>query len=251
MDALAQIAIGNLSIRAAPSVAAERLGIIPHPQSAFVLAGPVQEDGYTWYELGSPGIVSAAECAVEFPPFHCTGWVGWAAGTTPTGDRWILPVELDCPLERDTTTYVSMDAMTRLACAGGDEWRLATYFAPLPVGRGCYQVWLIDPFWMDPACALRFPQPVERETDTDTSIQVFIGPSLGDCIPSACPPFDELRGSWVEVLGHLDDPVAETCTSVLQFPEAPTPQPDPDVTIFKCRLSFVVTELTPTTPPTP
>ena len=59
--------------------------------------------------------------------------------------------------------------------------------------------------------------------------------------------------SWVEVVGHLDDPVAETCTYVLnsQVDEAPSPPPDPDLAVFRCRLNFVVTELTATTPPTP
>jgi hypothetical protein len=128
-----------------------------------------------------------------------------------------------------------------------------TYLAPMAAGRGCFPVWLIDPFWMDPACALVFPQPVERQTDIDMSIQAFIRPALGDCVPGACLPFDELKGSWVEIIGHLDDPVAETCTSVLNesIDQAPYPPPHPDLTTFRCRLNLVVTEVTATTPPTP
>ena len=141
---------------------------------------------------------------------------------------------------------------TRLACAGDDGWRLVTYLAPLAAGRGRFPVWFIDRFWMEPAGALFFPQPIESQTDIDMSIQGFIEPELGDCVPGGCP-FDELKGSWVEVVGHLDDPVAETCTSVLnsQVDEAPSPPPDPDLTVFRCRLNFVVTELTATTAPTP
>lgn len=252
VDELARTTVEDLSVRTEPAIAAERLGLLVPLQIVFVYAGPVEADGYTWYQLASLANLFGAACSSETPPsFKCTPWVGWAAATTPAGDRWLQPFDPDCPPGRDTATYLSLDAATRLACAGDDEWRLVTYLAPTPVGRGCYPVWLTDPFWMDAACALRFPQPVERETDTDTSIQVFIGPALGECVPSECPPFDELMGSWVEVVGHLDDPVAETCTSVLQFAEAPTPRPNPDLTVFRCRLNFVVSEITATTPPSP
>ena len=177
--------------------------------------------------------------------------MGWAAATTPTGDRWIVPSDAECPPGRDTATYLSKDAVTRLACAGDDEWRLTAYIAA-PGGRGCMPVWNVDPFWMDPSCSFFFPQPVERELDEDTSLQGFIAPELGKCGPGGCP-WDDLTGSWVEVVGHLDDPVAETCKSVLnsQIDEAPSPPPDPDLTVFGCRLNFVVTKLTPTTAPTP
>ena len=250
VDKLAQIAIGGLSVRIDPSIAAERVGILPHPQTVFVLAGPVQADGYTWYQLGSLGIVSVAECVGEILPFQCTTWVGWAAGITPEGDQWVVPFEpvVDCPPGRDTTTYLSLDALTRLACAGDDEWRLVAYVAP-PGGRGCFSAWMVDPGWM--SCARLFPQPVESELDGDSSLAVFIPPELGECGPGC--PWDELTGSWVEVVGHLDDPVAKTCAYVLnsQFVEAPSPPPDPDLAVFGCRLNFVVTELTATTPPTP
>lgn len=188
-----------------------------------------------------------AACGGESPQFQCTNWVGWAAGTTPDGDRWLEPIDPDCPPGRDTATYLSMDALTRLACASDDEWRLVAYLAP-PGGRGCFSAWVVDPMWM--ACARLFPQPVESELDGDSSLAAFIGPQLGACDAGGCP-FDELRGSWVEIVGHLDDQVAATCTYVLnsQIAEAPSPSPDPDVAVFGCRLNFVVTEVTPTTPP--
>ena len=136
-----------------------------------------------------------------------------------------------------------------LACAGDDEWRLVTYLAPVG-GRGCFTVWMVDPGWM--SCPQLFPQPVESEVDSDTRLAAFISPELGECGQGGCR-WDELTGSWVEVVGHLDDPAAQTCTSVLnsQVAQAPSPSPDPDLTVFSCRLNFVVTELTATTPPAP
>ena len=250
-DVLVRTVVEALSVRTDPSTAADRLGTLPEDATAFVLAGPVEADGHPWYQLAYPGNPLADGCVAETRPFHCAPWVGWAAGAAPEGDVWIEPIDPDCPAERDTTAYISMDALTRLACAGDAEWTLVAYVAPLAAGRGCFPVWVVDPFWMDSACALTFPQPVESETDMDTSIQAFIPPELGECVPGQCPPFDELKGSWVEIIGHLDDPVAETCTTVLteSTDPAPFPPPDPDLTVFMCRLNFVVTQVTPTTPP--
>ena len=166
------------------------------------------------------------------------------------GEQWIAPLDPECPPERDTATYLSMDAVERLACAGDDEWRLVAYIAA-PGGRGCMPVWNVDPFWMDPSCSFFFPQPVERELDEDTSLQGFIAPELGECGPGlSVGRSDRIVG---EIVGHLDDPVAESCTYVLnsQVDEAPSPPPDSDLAVFGCRLGFVVTDLTATTAPTP
>ena len=250
-DDLVRAVVEGLSVRTDPSTVADRLGTLPADATAFVLAGPVDADGHAWYQLANLGNPSADECAAETRPFHCAPWVGWAAGAAPEGDPWLEPIDTDCPAERDTPAYISTDALTRLACAGDAEWKLVAYVAPMAAGRGCFPVWIVDPFWMDSACTLNFPQPAESETDMDTSIQAFVPPELGECLPAACPPFDELKGSWVEIVGHLDDPAAETCTSVLNesISPAPHPPPDRDLTVFTCRLNLVVTQVTSTTPP--
>ena len=251
VDELARTTVENLSVRTGPALGAARLGLLVPEQITYVVAGPVEGDGYAWYQLASLPNPYGAACESETPPFQCTSWVGWAAGITPAGDRWLEHYDPDCPRGRDTATYLSLDPATRLACAGDDEWRLVAYVA-LPGGRGCMPVWLVDPMWMDPSCSFFFPQPVERQVDEDTSLRAFIPPEL-DC-GQGCDPWDRFRGSWVEVVGHLDDPVAQTCTYVLNsswFAEAPFPPPDKDLAVFGCRLGLVVTGLIPTTPPAP
>jgi hypothetical protein len=46
-----------------------------------------------------------------------------------------------------------------------------------------------------------------------------------------------MHGARVRVIGHLDDPAADTCTD----PANPT---DPELVKLRCRLRFVVTEIT-------
>jgi hypothetical protein len=250
VDELARTTVDGLNVRAEPSTAAELLGALPAGAATFVLAGPTEADGYTWYQLAGIGSRTDDACNGETPGLQCMPWVGWAAAATADGDVWLEPLDTDCPAERNTAGYLSIDAARRLACAGDEEWRLVAYLAPTAAGRGCFPVWVVDPFWMDPSCALFFPQPVESELDLDTSIQAFIPPELGSCGPDGCP-FDELKGSWVEIVGHLDDPVADTCTPVLNqgIPEAPYDPPDADLVSFTCRLNFVVTELKETSAP--
>ena len=160
---------------------------------------------------------SVDDCVRRDPQFHCYSWVGGHAATTPTGDQWIVPSDLECPPGRDTATYLSMDAVTRLACAGEDEWRLiAVYRGP---GRAGLHAGLERrPVLDGPLMLLLLPAASRARARRDTSLQGFIGPELGEDAAGACP-WDDLTGSWAEVVGHLDDPVAESCTYVLNSPD--------------------------------
>jgi len=249
VDGLAQILVSNLSLRAEPTTVAERLGILTLGEPAYVVDGPVEADGYQWYQLGAVRQPYVAACGdpAPAPSLECADWFGWAAGLSPEGDRWLAPLEAHCPAARDTDAYIPLPPATRLACAGGDEWRLVAYLAP-EGGRGCYPVWVTNPRWLDGACNLLFPQPEQNEYDSDERLQAFVHPDLGKCgfdVTRACP-FDALTMSWVEMVGHLDDPVASTCIAVLsdEFEEPPPfPGPDPDSVSFNCRLRFVVTDV--------
>jgi len=152
-------------------------------------------------------------------------------------------------MERDTDAYLAMLPAERLACAGHDEWRLGAYIAPQGGGRGCYPMYVTDLFWLDGSCNILFPQPVERQYDADEALQAFVHPDLGDCpgYPQPPCPFDDFKGSWVEMIGHLDDPAAVTCVAVPSSwaPSPPPPPPDADLVVHECRLRLVVTEILP------
>lgn len=249
VDGLAEVLVDDLSLRSDPTTAAQRIGLLPAGESAYVVAGPVEADGYQWYQLASVRQPYVGTCGdpAPAPSLECAEWFGWAASATTGGDRWLTGSQLDCPTARDTEAYLSVLPAERLACAGSGEWRLRAFIAPETEGRGCYPVYVVDPFWMDASCnLLAFLQPEETQYDSFEGLQVFVHPDLGSCTldpgRSDCP-FEALKGSWVEVTGHLDDPAAGKCVPVLSssFEEAPYPPPSTEQVVFGCRMQFVVT----------
>ena len=245
---MAQVLVRDLNLRAQPSTSAASLGHLRLDEPAYVIAGPVEADGYAWYQLAAAR--PAFECADD-STLACGEWFGWAAAGTPDGVPWLGPVDLVCPTERTTETYIQLLPAERLACADGDEWKLIAYLAE-EGGRGCLPIWITEPRWLFRACNLLFPQPIEQEWDGDAALQTFVHPDLGTCVYSlyetGCP-FASFKGSWVEMTGHLDDPAASTCAARLSdelpLDFDPPPPPDPAQVVFECRLALVVTAVQP------
>lgn len=252
LDTLARTTVEGVSVRAEPTTAAERLAVLAGGERVYLVEGPVEADGYSWYRVAPGEDRFATDCSqpAAASALSCAQELGWAAAVTADGERWMESADPGCPTARDTDAYLALEAVERLVCAGSEPWRLVAYLAPEAGGRGCFPVWVVDPSWMDGSCNFFFPQPTESQLDADTRLQAFVPPELGSCDADGCP-FDELKGSWVEITGHLDDPAAETCTMVLStnFEEAPYPPVGPELTIFNCRLNLVVDAVQPTDPP--
>jgi hypothetical protein len=256
VDGMAQVLVNNLNLRVRPSTAAESLGHLPMGEPAYIVDGPVQADGYQWYQLASvlePYVPPCGEPLLT-PTLACSSWFGWAAAGTPDGDPWLAPLNPVCPTERTTASYLSLQRAERLACAGDDEWKLTAYLAE-EGGRGCLPIWYVEPVWLFAQCNLFFPQPVQADSDGDERLQTFVPPALGTCTYSlyqpGCP-FAVFKGSWVEITGHLDDPAASTCVAKLSdeyLHGDPPPPPDPDQVVFGCRLAFVATAVRPVAAP--
>jgi hypothetical protein len=251
-DGLAEVLVDHLTLRSEPGTGAERIGLLPLGEPAYVVAGPVEADGYRWYQLASVRQPYGGTCGdpAPKPSLECAVWFGWAAGVTPDQDRWLGFRDADCSSARDTEAYLARLPAERLACAGSGEWRLTAYMAPSSEGRGCYPVYVVDPGWLDPSCNFLLLQPEESQYDSFEDLQVFVHPDLGSCTLGAdrsdCP-FEALKGSWVELTGHLDDPAADSCVPVLSsnFEEPPYPPPSIDEVVFGCRTRLVVTGVKP------
>ena len=256
VDTIVETVANDLSVRQQPGLYGERLGIAPVGMLAWVVEGPVAVDGYQWFLLtGAPedaGVPSACLRLANGRDVDCLNWIGWAAGETPSGERWLQRVAIECPAGRDVATYLSLSPHERLYCAGADEWELTVYVPPLVGGRGCLPVWVTDPGWMTGECTFTFPQPVKRQFDEDTDLQMFTPPRLNTCGDSGACWWDEFKGEWVLVTGNMDHRVARTCRPVLagalEDREA-GPPPDTDLVVHQCRLHFVVSSVRPGTAP--
>jgi hypothetical protein len=243
VDALAEVRVDSLNVRAKPAVDARRLSTLSSGELAYVVAGPTEADGYTWYQLASVR-QRYRDCA---PSLECSSWFGWAAALTPQGHNWVVPHEIDCPTALDTDAYLSLRPAERLVCAGDQAWTIVAYLAPLEGGRGCPpDPWIPVPGWLH-GCSLLFPQPEKRELDNDSRLNVSVSPDLEECADYTDPacPFTAFKGSWIQMTGHLDDPAARTCHMELSsdFKAAPSPPTDPNLVVFACRQRLVVTEV--------
>jgi len=249
LDTMAEVRADGLSLRAEPRRDAAAMGTLPNGEPAYVVGGPSEADGYVWYQLASVRQAYRGDCGdpAPAPSLACSPWLGWAAAITPEGDAWLAPRTIECPTTLDTDAYLALLPAERLACADDRTWTLTVYLPPETLGRGCYPVWMTAPGWLDGSCNFVFPQPVESHYDSDDRLQPSVHPDLGACGLGDEPscPFDALKGAWIEMVGHLDDPAARTCTSELSsnFAEAPYPPPDSDLVVFACRTRLVVTAI--------
>lgn len=252
LDTLVRTTVDDLSVRTEPTLTADRLGTARQGARAWVVDGPVAADGYEWFLLAAaPDDPEKRAGCLRDPNGRNVScfWFGWAAAKGPTGEAWLERMQVDCPAARDVDAYLSLTPHERLFCARDEEWQLEVYVPPLEGGRGCLPMWATDPAWMEAACTFTFPQPVERELDEDTSLQMFTPPRLNKCgeARGVVCWWNDYKGRWVVVTGHLDDPVARECVPMLlpwaESIEDPGPPPNAQQIVHNCRLHFVVSSV--------
>ena len=254
VDKLGEVLTSELNLRAGPATSSERLGVLPKDGTFLVLAGPQVADGYAWYQIAA--VPQDAVCLPSQPPLLslCTDWLGWAAAASPAGERWLGALAIDCPVGRAAPAYLSMLPAQRLACGGSLGWQLTVYLAPSTDGRGCAPGWTTEPAWLDGSCNFLFPLLAPAEFDANSSLQVWAAPGLGSCASLGDPRCElgRYRGSWVTLIGHLDDPAARSCRAVPSGIEGTVfDPPTPDQVVLDCRLRLVVTEAVAISVPAP
>jgi hypothetical protein len=210
--------IGEVDAPAFPAV----LGTAGGSEHVFVLEGPVAADGFDWYRVAP----------ITYDEFETLGplFIGWMAAGDGA-DPWLV-VENPCPVGPITLadlTYTSTTTnwATRLGCFRGQALTLRGWYPELPEGIG-----FDGPCYAEPdtlVCSgIHDIRPLEMSyaDERNANRLVFaVIPESEIVIP--------LRGQWIEITGHWDDPAAALC---------PT---DTDLGTLSCRMVFVVTSIIP------
>ncbi len=240
IDGLAEILTDDLVLRAEPGTGTIRLGQLPGGATAFVLAGPITEDGFAWYQL-APVDPFGAGCGSAQPEesLVCRDWLGWAAAGGQDGEAWLAPVEPVCPASGNPTTMMALKPLEGLACFGSSQMMLRVYAPAGAAGGGCVPGDPFTPLWLHPACGPAYFEDAESLFMEGAALPVHIAPSLGSCVEDALGsncPLSALNGRWVRITVHLDDPQAQSCSGGFQSLSR-------EAAVLQCRAALVATAI--------
>jgi len=244
IDGLAEILVDDLVLRSEPGTGTIRLGQLPGGADAFVVAGPIIEDGFAWYQLAAVDPFGAG-CGSAQPAesLVCRDWFGWAAAGGKDGEDWLAPVEPACPAPGNPATMMALQPLERLTCFGSNSMTLRMYATGNPQG-GCAPGNTLGmppgstftPAWLA-GCMAVVLQETESLYPAGVGMSVHIAPSLGSCdwqaLGPTCP-LAALHGRWIKITVHYDDPLAQTCAMHIPGSIA---APDPEV--VQCRAALV------------
>jgi hypothetical protein len=228
-DSVARVVTNDLRVRSLPEVsdASKKLEpLLDAPRLVFVIDGPIEASGYTWYEVAPIG---DAEATVELP-------IGWVAAADKDGTPWIRKATLDCP-DRPTTVKQlwSLDTVLGLACFGETPITFDAKLAQPEATCGVDIGWTIQPDWLGSTC----PNPaflVHDARESAISFESVIDPKVK---VSAFEPGVE-AADWlpVTVTGRFDHPAAADCKGVSNGEPVPFSR---DRIVLSCRATFVIT----------
>ncbi len=244
-DTVVETTVERLSLRGGPSTDAERLGSLALGTVAFLVDGPVEADGFRWYQVSGLGLPPNSGCAFpETEPINCPAWFGWVAGHAPNGDPWLAPHELECPqapLDAEAV-ILGRTSIERLACFGPDPLTFRGFWSEIPDDAGLGGACTADSQpsgWL--LCQnTNFNHVAFEESEGfGIGVTVSIDPTSG----VAMPP----RGSWIELTAHLDDPAAQACDEAAQA--AGWTDYDPASVVLGCRTQLVVEAVQPVAGP--
>ena len=232
-DVVATTVEPDLRVRSQPDVSDESMKYEPllgRGDALYVLDGPVEGSGYSWYNIYAPR----------------TGLTGWVAAAAKTGEDWIAPVLLPCTLGAspfEIVDRIGYDLM-HLACYSGVKfhgtYRLARYPIPNEFELTCPdQEWIREPAWLNTPlfCFYDFGPDDPDTGGYDLPAGGVLHPSLADAPGELLDTHPD--GLLVTVTGQLDHPDSRGCTpngtDPILFSRVP----------LMCRATFVITELRP------
>lgn len=243
-DDVVALTVDALTLRASPGLDGEVLWRLAAGTLGFVIGGPVEADGYAWYQMSGMGVPFGSGCVTPEPGglLECPAWLGWAAAADQDGTPWLEAGQAPaCATDPPSVTNLSERPYTaRLICFDDEEITIVAWWPELPedagLGGACgasdHEVgWLI--------CQnINFNQlgAGPDESPTIGRWPVSIDPASGVSMPA--------RGQWVEVTGHFDDPAAQQCGDAAALMSS-----DAGALVFECRLQFAVSSVAPAPAP--
>ena len=228
----ARITVAELNVRVGPSINAERLmqGQADAPPTpvrwgrksgfdrVYILAGPVDADGYRWWQV-APSVYKSDGVSRPAPLAPVPEEIGWVAG----GDgntAWLVPADEcpDGPIELADITLSHASWAERLGCFQGQMLTLRGWLTTLPpevaaskspvVGPGIFPVVM---GWYDDGNVNR--------------LGIRLHPAMSLVLPKP--------EQWIEVTGAFDDPTASQCEPY---------------EVLECRATLTVTSIRPLGP---
>lgn len=243
-DTIVASAVEALTLRETAGLGGDAVWRLPEGTLGFVIAGPEEADGLTWYELSGMGLPYASGCITPEPGGlleGCPAWLGWVAAAAEDGTAYLAPAATpQCPEPPYTIESLSeMQSTLRLICLDPEPLTFRAWWPEEPddVGQGSAAcaaadtelAWLVCQSTSDNGLNADPSEPGRRLT-------VSIDPASGVEMPD--------RGQWVEVTGRFDDPTAQRCGEVAELMSS-----DAGAVVFGCRLQFVLSAVAPTSAP--
>lgn len=237
-DCLARVWVDGLSLRADPGLDGDKLGELSEITPAFLVRGPMAEDGYDWYEIAGIGSTETACAAAVADPITCPTWFGWAAGGDIDGTPWLRWDDVNChesPMNLEA--LAAYDWNERLRCYAGGTVTVWAWWPGQAEERDCLAPTSNSARWL--YCVGLYGVPLWSDESDPASglgsagLLASIDPGSGVTMPAS--------DQWVEVIGHFDDPSAAGCPEVAQVEAGTTAA---DEVVLQCRAQLVVDSVT-------
>jgi hypothetical protein len=227
----------RLRVRSAPRVSDDSIKYEPVlPLGTFLHAfnGPVNESGYSWYEIAlfSLELTSPGPCGAA--PGPCAGiHTGWVARSGRDGEPWLEPAEPDCPaVPTDARAVLTISLGERLGCFS----QVPITFQARLVSCNCD----VDGGGFQPAWFGVEDQPLLLVAPSETSVPpdyadwLIFAPDPDGSYPDVLPV-----GQVVDVTGMFDHPDARNCT----YQGVPVETAGPPTPSSDCRFMFATTSI--------
>jgi hypothetical protein len=248
--------VDGVTLRESPGTAGDRIGTLTRGSMNYVVDGPVDADGYTWYQLSGPGgYGSACVDPTLTDPLECT-WFGWAAVGDPSDDSaWFAPTNVDCPdPAAETDAFFQLPQILLAACYGDDELTFEAFYEA-PLGDD-YHVDCTEN--VDAAVAWLYCIDIVynqfRSSEGYGGFQtLYVDPASGVTLPQSgtCTDSPASGCQWMQITGAFDHPDAALCAAAVdEDPHAGAdPNFNPDLAVLLCRTHFVISAAEETAAP--